>query len=302
MNFKLLGIDDCALLGTYLARRERTACQENMATIFNWGSRLQTHLAVTEEWLFLRHEREGNYSFYFPLGAKESDLAAAANEMRAWCHSRGQSLTLWSVTTEQKNELEIACPGVFDFMPARNSWDYVYEAKRLAEVRGNKMHGKKNHLNHFIKKYPDWQFEVFGEENFDAVSRMNDEWCLRYGCGEQESLRAEYCAVQRCLANYRALGVLGGVLRAEGAVAAFSLASPLGRESFDVHVEKAFHDMQGAYQVINREMVRLILRLHPEVKWINREDDAGEEGLRQAKLSYHPDMMVEKYVAKERDK
>ncbi|MDR0434755.1 MAG: phosphatidylglycerol lysyltransferase domain-containing protein [Gracilibacteraceae bacterium] len=300
MDFKPLSIDDCALVGKYLDRGERTACHENMATIFIWGSRLQTHFAVTEEWLFLRHARDGQYSFYFPLGGKEADLAAAVAAMRDWSRPQGQILRLWSVTTGQKNELETVCPGVFDFIPARNSWDYVYDAKRLAEVRGNKMHGKRNHINSFLKEYPDWRFEEFGPDNFDAVSRMNDEWCLRYGCAEEESLRAEHCAVARCLKHYRALGVIGGVLWVGGAVAAFSLASPLGGESFDVHVEKAFHDMRGAYQMINREMARLILRLKPEVKWINREDDAGDEGLRQAKLSYRPDMMVEKYVAQER--
>jgi hypothetical protein len=227
-------------------------------------------------------------------------LAGAIAALRAWCRLEGQDLTLWGVTKEEKEELEFACPGAFDFSAARDSWDYVYEVRRLAELTGNKMHGKKNHVNRFIKTHEDWRFEVFGEENFTAVCRMHYEWRQRYGCGDQESLKAEYCAVERCLLHYRALGVLGGVLWANGAAAAFSLASPLGNESFDVHAEKAFHDMPGAYQMINREMARLILRLYPKVKWLNREDDAGDEGLRKAKTSYRPDMMVEKYVATER--
>ncbi|MDR1603419.1 MAG: phosphatidylglycerol lysyltransferase domain-containing protein [Gracilibacteraceae bacterium] len=301
MDFRLLEIDDCALLKEYLARRERTACQENVATTFIWATHFQTHFYVTEEWFFLRNTWRDRYSFAFPIGGREADLAGAIAAMRSWCRGEGQSLALWGLTTEQKDELEAACPGMFDFSPVRNGWDYVYDAHRLAELTGNKMHGKKNHINRFLKENKDWQFEIFGEENRAEVRRMHDEWRRRHGCEDLESLQAEYCAVERCLLHYRALNVMGGVLRVNGEAAAFSLASPLSADCFDIHVEKAFSDMPGAYQLINREMARLILRLHPEVKWLNREDDAGDEGLRRAKLSYRPDMMVEKYMAGARD-
>ncbi|MDR1961795.1 MAG: phosphatidylglycerol lysyltransferase domain-containing protein, partial [Gracilibacteraceae bacterium] len=286
MEFKELRIEDCDLLDEYLARRERTGCQESKTTTFMWASRYQTHFHATEEWFFLRNAWEARHSFSFPMGSKEADLAGAVAALRAECRRQGQQLMLWSVTEEQKSELEAACPGVFEFSSVRDSWDYVYEAERLAQVTGNKLHGKRNHINHFLKEYPAWQFEKLSEENFGEVCRMSDEWCRRYGCSEKESLKAESCAVERCLTHYRALGVVGGVLRVNGEVAAFSLASPLGSRSFDVHVEKAFHDMQGAYQMINREMARFILSLRPDVKWINREDDVGDEGLRKAKLSY----------------
>ena len=71
----------------------------------------------------------------------------------------------------------------------------------------------------------------------------------------------------------------------------------LSTDAFDVHFEKAYSEMQGAFAVINREFARHVRSAHPEVKYLNREDDMGIEGLRRAKESYYPDRMVEKFLA-----
>mgnify|MGYP002737047281 CR=1 FL=1 len=89
-------------------------------------------------------------------------------------------------------------------------------------------------------------------------------------------------------------GLSGLLLRAEGRVAAFTMGSPIGPDTFDVHFEKAFSDLPGAYPLINREFARWLRERHPGLRWLNREDDMGLEGLRRAKSSYHPDRMVEK--------
>lgn len=77
-------------------------------------------------------------------------------------------------------------------------------------------------------------------------------------------------------------------------MAAFTMGSPIGPDTFDVHFEKAFSDLPGAYPLINREFARWLRERHPGLRWLNREDDMGLEGLRRAKSSYHPDRMVEK--------
>ena len=94
------------------------------------------------------------------------------------------------------------------------------------------------------------------------------------------------------------LGLEGALIRAGGSPVAFSLGGLITPEVFDVNFEKAFGDIQGAYPAINREMARLVRARHPQVKWLNREDDLGLEGLRRAKLSYYPDLLLEKYTAR----
>ena len=97
--------------------------------------------------------------------------------------------------------------------------------------------------------------------------------------------------------HYAALGLEGGLLRAEGRVIAFTMGDKLCSDTYDVHFEKAYGEIQGAYAVINREFARWVRAHHPEIRYLNREDDMGVEGLRRAKESYYPDQMVEKYAA-----
>ena len=96
-----------------------------------------------------------------------------------------------------------------------------------------------------------------------------------------------------------ALELEGGLITVQGKPVAFSLGSLTTPECFNVHFEKAFADIQGSYPTIAREMARMVRERHPEVKWLNREDDMGLEGLRKAKLSYYPEILLEKYTVRE---
>ena len=93
------------------------------------------------------------------------------------------------------------------------------------------------------------------------------------------------------------MGVEGGLLRSAGKVIAFTVGEVLNSNTYNVHFEKAFAEIQGAYAMINREFVKYIMQIHPEIEYINREEDLGLESLRKAKQSYYPDLMVEKYTA-----
>ena len=97
----------------------------------------------------------------------------------------------------------------------------------------------------------------------------------------------------RALELFRTLELRGGVLWAGGRVVAFTLGEKLNDETFVVHIEKAFADVQGAYPMINQQF---LIHEAAEFPYVNREEDAGSEGLRKAKLSYHPAFLVEKGV------
>ena len=114
-----------------------------------------------------------------------------------------------------------------------------------------------------------------------------------------ETVSEETVAVLEALYHMEALGLEGALIRAEGRPVAFSLGSFFTPECFDVNFEKSFGDLQGAYPAINRELARSIRERYPEVKWFNREDDMGLEGLRQAKRSFVPDILLVKYVERE---
>ena len=130
---------------------------------------------------------------------------------------------------------------------------------------------------------------------------MDKEWyrrsMVREGLAEERDLGDEGRALRLSMEHYHALGLEGGLIRVYGEVVAFTMGDLLSSDTYDVHFEKAYGELQGAYAMINREFARRVRQRHPQVRYLNREDDMGVEGLRKAKESYYPDLMVEKYSA-----
>lgn len=186
-------------------------------------------------------------------------------------------------------------PGKFDYWPIPKYDDYIYDAKSLITLAGKKLHAKRNHINKFKSLYPDWSYEDITPQNMPEVILMSAEWRRINETAGDKSLRDESRAMDVALCEFFNLGLSGGLIRAEGRVVAFSMGDRLNRDTWLVHIEKAFSDVPGAYAVINQQFAE---RHCESYLYINREDDSGDEGLRKAKLSYYPAMRTEKYAAR----
>ena len=161
---------------------------------------------------------------------------------------------------------------------------------------------KAEHIHRFEENCPDWAVEEITVENLAECAEMDLEWNRLYrqerenGAETTQSRMDERHAMSKAFAHYDALGLTGLLLRTGGRVVAFTMGSPIGADTFDIHFEKAYGEIQGAYAMINRAFARWIRDHYPQVCYLNREDDMGLEGLRKAKESYYPDCMVEKYT------
>ena len=144
--------------------------------------------------------------------------------------------------------------------------------------------------------YPDFLTENITADNIAECLKMNDEWCVKMGCRHNAALSEEKCAVHRTFYHFQGLELEGLLLRAEGRIVAFTVGEPLNSDTYIVHIEKSFPEYKGSYQAINQLFAEYVQERHPDLIYINREDDAGDEGLRKAKLSYQPVSMVEKYA------
>ena len=281
-------------------------CEYSFSTLFLWSGAYQQQVAPMDGFVLERLRGKLGAGYLFPAGSGPLEPVLSALEKDA--AERGEPCRFFCVTPEQAERLEQLRPGQYAFQSDRDGWDYLYALDRLAGLGGKKLHGKRNHIRRFEESHPDWQVEQITMDNLAECAEMDLEWNRRYrsldAAGEEAEARTrldERHAMSRAFAHYEALGMDGLLLRTRGKVVAFTMGSPISADTFDVHFEKAYGEIQGAYPMINREFARWLQANRPGVRWLNREDDMGLEGLRKSKESYYPDRMVEKSAAIRRD-
>ena len=281
-------------------------CEYSFSTLFLCSGAYQQQVAPMDGFVLERLRGKLGAGYLFPAGSGPLEPVLSALEKDA--AERGEPCRFFCVTPEQAERLEQLRPGQYAFQSDRDGWDYLYALDRLAGLGGKKLHGKRNHIRRFEESHPDWQVEQITMDNLAECAEMDLEWNRRYrsldAAGEEAEARTrldERHAMSRAFAHYEALGMDGLLLRTGGKVVAFTMGSPISADTFDVHFEKAYGEIQGAYPMINREFARWLQANRPGVRWLNREDDMGLEGLRKSKESYYPDRMVEKSAAIRRD-
>ena len=212
--------------------------------------------------------------------------------LERYCEDRGRTFSMYNVTPDNFERLQEWFPDRYQIEYDRDQADYVYETEKLATLSGKKLHGKRNHINKFKIMYEDrWSYEPMTKDNVEDCFQMALKWRNENGCEEDSEKNAEICVTLNSLRLFEELGLKGGVLRIDGEVAAFTVGEPICSDTFCVHIEKAYAEVQGAYPMINQQFVSHECM---DYKYVNREEDTGAEGLRKAKMSYRPVFMVEK--------
>ncbi len=178
----------------------------------------------------------------------------------------------------------------------RDSFDYIYEVKDLVEFSGRRFHDKKNKVNKFRREYK-YEYVTLTPDTIDECIEFEDYWCEVRDCEKYYGLNRERCAVLSMLKNYEALNVIGGAIRINNKIAALTIGEQYLPDTMLIHVEKANPDIPGLYQVINQEF---LMNEAGDCTLVNREQDLGIEGLRKAKMSYHPLKFIKKYIVKKR--
>lgn len=299
IDFHRPEFEDRAWVQPLLCAEGSHGCEYNFANIYLWSRAWTQEIARLGDRLLVRIQGSLGLSYLYPAGS--GPLCPAVDALARDAAAHGLPLTLVCVTREQRAALEESCPGRFAFEEDRGGFDYLYEIDRLADLPGKKLHAKRNHIHRFDEQFPDWLLEDITPANVPECVELERQWAAirQEAEGEDaESISEETVAVIEALYHMDKLGLEGALIRADGSPIAFSLGGLITRSVFDVNFEKSFGDVQGAYPAINREMARLVRARHPEVKWLNREDDMGLDGLRKAKLSYYPDILLAKYTAR----
>ncbi len=294
LSFKRISIEDKRELTEVLFNSPDRGCEYTFGNLYIWGGVYRTEYARTGGYYIIRHEDE-DHAFLFPVEAQNSGdagLKAAVDEMLLYCEAENKTFKIIAATKSDCDRLAVLYPDRFRFEVTRDYAEYVYNSNDLISLSGKKYHSKRNHLSRFINENSDWEFHEITRDNIDSVQAMNDSW-YRENFDGNETLREDEAAAVAAFDSFFELGFKGGFVTAREKVIAFAMGEAINPDVFCVHLEKADYSFEGAYAIINREFSA---HFCGEYKYINREDDMGDEGLRKAKLSYYPAQITEKYV------
>lgn len=269
-------------------------CEYSFTNLCIWG-RQKAAFVYGFLVLFSQFDRRAVYPFPVGHGDIFPVLEAIIHDARA----RGIPCCITGLNEENRAALEHYYPGKFRFQCDRNSFDYVYNIDDLADLKGRKYQKKRNHINRFRMLFPNWRVEPISKGNLDAVKEMAAEWFrLREASDPMGSYVLEKVALARAFNHYQELQLDGLVLFDGDRVLAFTMGSPLSHDTMDIHFEKAREDADGAYPAINQAFAQYLREKYPHIRYLDREEDMGLEGLRKAKLSYCPDHLTEKCWAR----
>lgn len=291
--FRVITPKDKACYEELLARAGERGCEFSFANLYLWG-RQSIAFLHGHALFFSQFNRRSVYPYPVGGGDKKEALQAIINDSLA----RGIPCRITGLNEADKETVETLFPGRFRFHCDEDAFDYVYDVNDLADLPGKKYHTKRTHLNRFAEQYPNAHTEPLGEGNIPTVEKFLNEW-FEYRIQEDPDadFHMERAALRKALRNFKDLHLEGLVLMDNGCALAVTLGSFLSPDTVDVHFEKGSPDVPGAYAAINCAFARYVRQKYPSVRFLNREEDMGIEGLRRAKQSYRPHHMVRKYWA-----
>ena len=229
--------------------------------------------------------------YSYPIGA--GDRRKVIDELRTICEEEKRPLIMSPLSEADREQMLTWYPEQFLIQGDRNDYDYIYSREKLATLAGKKMHGKRNHIARFQDE-DDWCYEELNDSNIEECRNMTYTWIKMRAEKWNEEMELEMSVLHEAFDHRKELGLVGGIIRKAGQIVAFSIGEPLNSDTYVVHFEKAFPDMQGAYPMINQQFV---LHVCEDYTYVNREEDTGDPGLRKAKMSYYPEILLKKYVA-----
>jgi len=260
-----------------------------------YQKKYQAQISFDDGFFYEKLSFSGNDYFTFPHKLNsEASLSVAIKKLTEEARQNGNHLVFDNITIEEKDALLEFFPDA-KVQDTPSFSDYIYLTSNLAQLPGKKYSKKRNHINQFKAKHPNYSFELIKPENLMDARKIEDMW-LAEATEKLSDLKAEKEIIYKALENFelfsKVCGMTGGLLYVEEKPVAFCIASLLSQNITDVHFEKCLstYARDGGYAIINNEFSKTV-----QTEYINREEDLGIEGLRKAKLSYYPEKVLEKF-------
>ena len=299
-KFTPVTIDDMELFRNILSScdlyKNLEASEITFESVFCWGAFDNPKKCVLDEGIviFYEHEFGNDNVFYPPLVYKTDDFVPVMMKIVTYCRKKGINVHLERMT---RNMAEWAAARIdcrqCKVIPRRCDCEYLYNPQDLATLAGKKLKNKRNFVNGFIDRY-DYVFVSYVESMREELLQLVKVWGKTHN---ELDAGGEYKAIVRALDNIKKLNLFCDVLKVDGKIIAFEIGFINQANVGVVMFEKANTDYRGSFQAVNNFFVK---KHFTGCKYVNRQEDLGIPGLREAKMSYHPVAFSEKFIYTDR--
>ena len=289
-EFKTLELLDKEIFREFFKEYKPKISELTFTNLFVWRTHYKFQWSIYKDWLVIV-SLEGEFGTYAmePVGPSPRDEATRV--VLEWMREEKKEKNPRIERADERTVSEIEGVQGIIIEPTRDHFDYVYLREDLVNLAGNKYRSKRNHINQLLRTYS-YQYSDLAPDHIQDCIELQEKWCILRRCEDDMNLLGEWDAVKEILSSYESLDVQGGVVTIENKVMAFTIGQMLNDDTAVVHIEKADPEIPGLYPVINQQFCENNWK---DVRFINREQDLGMPGLREAKLSYYPDHMVKKF-------
>ncbi len=289
LTFEPINADNIMKTAEYFKYKISRTSDYTVGAMYMWRDFYNTSFTIFDDMILYKVKFLNRTSFTFPVGG--GSLPKAMDAVKEYC--RSNELPLWFCTVPEEavpilvNQYQGTIPG----MPSRDWADYLYNAEDLAEMAGRRFSGQRNHINKFKKLYPGYKYENITPENTQRVIEFLMDYEKNHG-KEASLAQEELNRTLELIPYLDKFKLPGGFIEVDGTIVALSIGEVV-KDTLYCHIEKANREYPGSYQMIVKSFASDMMRYG--IKYINREEDVGDEGLRTSKLSYHPVQLLDKY-------
>jgi len=286
-HLRPLGWDDKPLLDRLFAACPPVISEYTFANLFAWRAAYDFCLSRLGGAVLIVSRKGDRLDVFDPLCAPNEK-----QDVIEQCFSLSGGTPVVFVRLPEETIASLQASGRFAVREQRDHFDYLYRTRDLIDLKGAAYDGKRNFIRRFRETCP-FEFAEMKKEDVESCLYFEEEWCQAKDCQRTEGLAHEREATREILGHFEGLGVKGAMVRVGGKVEAVAIGEALNPRTFVVHIEKANDACQGIYQAINQ---MFCASAAPGFDFVNREQDLGVPGLRQAKESYKPCAMVKKFT------
>ena len=293
LDFKPLTIEDRCLFDNYLKPYTFSTCEYSFTTLFIWRIGCDVKYTIYKDALIIKKtDFDGNHHFMQPIGYKKEDLKDIIHTLKEYKEKYNMPYLFKDLEESFVNEIKEILGEELELEEDRDNFDYVYDSEALINLSGKKYHGKKNHYNNFIKNN-NYKLVPITDDNVKDCLKASKQWCDENGC--HGYLLYELHAIKELLKHKDELNLKAMAVYVDDKVSSFTIGEKINDDTAIIQIEKADPKINGLYTFINRSFLQ---EYFTDVKYVNREQDLGIEGLRKAKNSYYPIKLEKKYKLK----